>query len=308
MRRRRFTDRLAGKAPRESAAAQRQPSFAGRPAHVTRELKMRQRKVLFYIAIGYLVLLGAAAVAAPLVAPHHPTAQNLERRFAPSTPAHLLGTDNFGRDILTRVIFGSRSALLVGVVSVSIAVLLGTAVGLVAGLSGRHVDNALMLLMDSLLSFPTILLAITVVSFLGYGLTQVMLAIGVIFSPVFARLVRAETLAIKTESYVEASRALGTPAVKTVFKHIVPNLAGKVVVQCSITFAMTVVIEASLSFLGLGTQPPEPSWGLMLKDARNYLVQAPWMAVYPGLALALTVLCFNILGDTLAEIINPKLS
>jgi peptide/nickel transport system permease protein len=161
--------------------------------------------------------------------------------------------------------------------------------------------------MDSLLSFPTILLAITVVSFLGYGLLQVMLAIGIIFSPVFARLVRAETLVIKTEAYVEASRSLGSSIVKTVYKHIIPNLLGKVIVQCSITFALTVVIEASLSYLGLGSQPPDPSWGLMLKDARNYLVLAPWMAIYPGLALALTVLCFNILGDTLSEMLNPKL-
>ena len=220
---------------------------------------------------------------------------------------HLLGTDNFGRDILSRVIYGSRSALLVGIVAVSIAVFIGSVVGLVAGLAGRATDNLLMLLMDSLLSFPTILLAITVVSFLGYGLIQVMLAIGVIFSPVFARLVRAETLVIKTESYVEASRALGTPIIKTVYKHIIPNLLGKVIVQCSITFALTVVIEASLSYLGLGTQPPNPSWGLMLKDARNYLVQAPWMAIYPGLVLALTVLSFNILGDALSEKLNPKL-
>jgi peptide/nickel transport system permease protein len=268
---------------------------------------MRQRRTLFYIALGYLLLLGAAALAAPLVTPYSPTEQNLEQRFQPSGAGHLLGTDNFGRDIFTRIVFGSRSALLVGLVAVSIAALIGSAVGLAAALSGRHVDNALMLLMDSLLSFPTILLAITVVSVLGYGLVQVMLAIGVIFSPVFARLVRAEALAIKSEAYVEASRALGSPVVKIVFKHILPNLLGKVVVQCSITFAMTVVIEASLSYLGLGTQPPEPSWGLMLKDARNYLVQAPGMAVYPGLALALTVLCFNILGDTLSEIINPKL-
>ena len=135
----------------------------------------------------------------------------------------------------------------------------------------------------------------------------IMLAIGVIFSPVFARLVRAETLAIKTESYVEASRALGTPIVKTVYRHIIPNLLGKVIVQGSITFALTVVIEASLSYLGLGTQPPDPSWGLMLKDARNYLVLAPWMAIFPGTVLALTVLSFNILGDALSEKLNPKL-
>ena len=164
-----------------------------------------------------------------------------------------------------------------------------------------------MLLMDSLLSFPTILLAITVVSFLGYGLLQVMIAIGVIFSPVFARLVRAEALVIKTEGYVEASRSLGSPIFKIVYKHIIPNLLGKVVVQCSITFALTVVIEASLSYLGLGTQPPTPSWGLMLKDARNYLALAPWMAIYPGLALALTVFCFNIMGDVLSEKVNPKI-
>lgn len=265
------------------------------------------RRILAYLAVGYLLILGAAAVAAPRIVPYSPTQQNLEARFSASGKNHWLGTDNFGRDILSRVIYGSRSALLVGITAVTIALLLGSVVGLVAALAGDTTDNLLMLLMDSLLSFPTILLAITVVSFLGYGLLQVMLAIGIIFSPVFARLVRAETLSIKTEAFVEASRSLGSPIIKTVYKHIIPNLLGKVVVQCSITFALTVVIEASLSYLGLGTQPPEPSWGLMLKDARNYLTLAPWMAVYPGLALALTVLCFNVLGDLLSEWLNPKL-
>ncbi len=259
-----------------------------------------------YIAIAYLAILGAAAAAAPWVAPHNPTAQNLENRFEAPSFTHPLGTDNFGRDVLSRVIHGSRSALMVGLVSVSIALVIGSIVGLIAALSGGLVENTLMLLMDSLLSFPTVLLAITVVSFLGYGLVQVMVAVGVIYSPVFARLVRAEALSIKTEGYVEASRALGTPILKIVFKHILPNLLGKVVVQCSITFALSVVIEASLSYLGLGTQPPTPSWGLMLKDARNYLIQAPWMAVYPGLALALTVFSFNILGDSLSERFNPR--
>lgn len=268
---------------------------------------MNKRNALFYLSIGFIVILGVAALAAPWIAPYSPTDQNSDLRFAPPDRVHLLGTDNFGRDILSRVIYGSRSALLVGIVAVSIAVLIGSVVGLIAALAGQTVDNILMLLMDSLLSFPTILLAITVVSFLGYGLIQVMLAIGVIFSPVFARLVRAETLVLKTESYVEASRALGTPVIKTVYKHIIPNLLGKVIVQCSITFALTVVIEASLSYLGLGTQPPNPSWGLMLKDARNYLVLAPWMAIYPGLVLALTVLSFNIMGDALSEKLNPKL-
>lgn len=267
----------------------------------------KHRMTIFFLSMGFIAILGVAALAAPLIAPYNPTLQNLDERFSPSSKSHFLGTDNFGRDILSRVIYGSRSALLVGIVAVSIAVFLGMIIGLIAALSEHVVDNTLMLFMDSLLSFPTILLAITVVSFLGYGLLQVMLAIGVIFSPVFARLVRAETLAIKTEPYVEASRALGSPIVKIVYKHIIPNLLGKVIVQCSITFALTIVIEASLSYLGLGTQPPDPSWGLMLKDARNYLAQAPWMAIYPGLALAFTVLSFNILGDALSEKLNPKL-
>ncbi len=268
----------------------------------------RSNSTLLTIAVLFIAILGAAAAAAPWVAPYNPTDQNLEARFAPpGSGGHLLGTDNFGRDIFSRIIYGSRSALLVGIVSVSIAVTVGSLVGLVAAMSGGFIENTLMLLMDSLLSFPTVLLAITVVSVLGYGLLQVMIAIGVIFSPVFARLVRAETLALKTEGYVEASRSLGSHVLKIVFRHIIPNLAGKVIVQCSITFALSVVIEASLSFLGLGSQPPTPSWGLMLKDARNYLVQAPWMALYPGLLLALTVLSFNILGDALAERLNPKL-
>ena len=267
---------------------------------------IKRKNWFFNISVLFIFLLGVAAIAAPLVAPHSPTDQNIERRFSAPDSVNILGTDNFGRDILSRIIYGSRSALLVGIVSASIAVTIGMTVGLVAGLGNNWIDNLLMLLMDSLLSFPTILLAITVVSFFGYGLVQVMSAIGIIYSPVFARLVRAETLAIKTESYIEASRALGTPVIKRVFIHIIPNLLGKVIVQLTITFALAIVIEASLSYLGLGTQPPTPSWGLMLKDAKNYLIQAPWMAIYPGLALAFTVFSFNLIGDTFAEKLNPR--
>ena len=271
---------------------------------------MRKRgsgNIAFSLAILYLLILGAAAVTAPFISPRSPTAQDLSRRFAPPSRDFPLGSDDFGRDILSRIIHGSRSALLVGIVSVAIATVIGMTAGLVAALSPGAVDNAVMLLMDSLLSFPTVLLAITVVSFLGYGLLQVMIAIGVIYSPTFARIVRAEALVIKTEEYVEASRALGSPMLMVVFRHIIPNLLGKVIVQASVTFALAVVVEASLSYLGLGMQPPAPSWGLMLKDARNYLVQAPWLALYPGLILAFTVLCFNVIGDTLAERLNPRI-
>lgn len=258
--------------------------------------------VLFAASIALIAVVTFGAIAAPLVAPADPTTQDLDRRFLPpGTAGHPLGTDNLGRDVLSRIIYGSRSALLVGTISVSIAIAVGIPLGLVAGLGPRRVDGAVMLLMDSLLSFPTILLAIAVVSFMGYGLPQVMVAVGVIFSPVFARLVRAETLSIKSEGYVESSRALGTHTLKMVYLHFLPNMAAKVVVQCAITFALAVVIESSLSYLGLGTQPPNPSWGLMLKDARNYLFNAPWLAVYPGAAIAVTVLSFNILGDSMSE-------
>ena len=268
----------------------------------------KSQRVLFSLAVLFLIILGAAAIAAPLVAPYEPTKQFLAKRFHAPSIQNLLGTDNYGRDILSRIIFGSRSALIVGIVTVGISLVLGSAMGLLAGLGSKGLDSSVMLFMDAILSFPTILLAITVVSFLGYGLVQVMLALGIISSPVFARLVRAETLSIKTEGYVEAARALGTPTFKVVFKHIVPNMLGKIVVQCSVTFALSIVVESSLSYLGVGTQPPAASWGLMLKDARNYLEQAPWMAVYPGLCLALTVLSFNIIGDTLSERLNPRLS
>jgi ABC-type dipeptide/oligopeptide/nickel transport system permease subunit len=266
------------------------------------------QRILVSLAVLFLLVLVAAAIAAPLVAPYKPTEQYLAKRFRAPSLENLLGTDNYGRDILSRIIFGSRSALIVGIVTVSLALVIGSTIGLLAGLGSKNLDSFLMLIMDSVLSFPTILLAITVVSFLGYGLVQVMLALGIISSPIFARLVRAETLSIKTEGYVEAGRALGTPTIKIVFKHIVPNLLGKLVVQCSITFALSIVIESSLSYLGVGTQPPTASWGLMLKDARNYLMQAPWMAIYPGLCLALTVLAFNIIGDSLAERLNPRLT
>lgn len=258
--------------------------------------------LLFALSVGFVALVVISAVAAPLIAPFDPVAQDLDARFVgPGELGHPLGTDDFGRDVASRLIYGSRSTLLVGFTAVGLAVVLGLLIGLAAGLSQGPLDGALMLLMDAVLSFPTVLLAITVVSVFGYGIVQVMMAVGVIFTPVFARLVRAETLAVKREEYVEASRALGSPARRTVLMHILPNVLPKIIVQASITFALAVVIEASLSFLGLGTQPPEPSWGLMLKDARNYLLRAPWLALYPGIAVALTVLSLNIIADALAE-------
>lgn len=264
------------------------------------------RALLMFIALAFICVLILSAAAAPLVSRYDPTDQDYEARLLPpGTDGHLLGTDDLGRDVFARILYGSRSALEVGLISVSIALVLGLIIGLTAGIAGGFAESALMLVMDALLSFPTILLAIAVVAVFGYGLAQVMIAIGVVFSPVYARLIRAETLALKSEGFVESARALGVPLWRIVSVHIFPNMLGKIIVQCSVTFALAVVIEAGLSYLGLGTQPPNPSWGLMLKDARNYLFNASWLAVYPGLAIALTVLSFNVLGDTLAERLNP---
>ena len=264
------------------------------------------RTTLMTFSLVYILLLIAAATAAPWAAPYDPTAQNYALRLAPpGTPGHPLGTDDLGRDVFSRIIFGSRSALFVGVLSVSIALGLGLVIGITAGWFGGWADNALMLLMDGMLSFPAVLLAITVVAMFGYGIGQVTAAIGLVFSPVLARVIRAETMVLKGEGYVESARALGTPVPVIVLRHILPNMAGKIIVQCSLFFALAVVVEAGLSYLGLGSQPPRPSWGLMLKDARNYVFRAAWLAVYPGLAVAMTVLSFNILGDTLSDRLNP---
>lgn len=259
------------------------------------------------LAFAWLALIIVVAITAPLIVPFNPIAQNLElQTAAPGTEGHVLGTDDLGRDVLSRIMYGTRSALIVGTVTVIVSVLLGTTVGILAGWGYAWLDELLMLFSDSLLSIPTVLLAIGIVSFMGYGLVQVMLALGIVFSPVFARLARAETLVVKNESYVEASRALGSSAVKIIRLHILPNILGPVITQAAMTFAMAIVIESSLSYLGLGTQPPNASWGLMLRDGRNYLMQAPWLSLAPGITITLTVLSCNVLGDYASEKIDPK--
>ncbi|MFP4430805.1 MAG: ABC transporter permease [Spirochaetota bacterium] len=262
------------------------------------------RRILEIAVLGSLVVILGASLFAPVFAPYDPVSQRLEQRFLPpGSDGFLFGTDNLGRDILSRVIYGGRSALLVGTVAVALSLLGGTLVGLAAGLAGRTVDRSLMIVMDAVLSFPTVLLAITIVAAFGYGLGQVTVALGIVFVPVYARLVRGEVMAIREEPFVEASKALGTGAFRRVLLHFIPNMLPKLIVQSAVTFAFAVSIEAALSFLGLGTQPPNPSWGLMLKDARNHLFQSPWLAYFPGLALAWMILTFNLLGDLLSALL-----
>jgi peptide/nickel transport system permease protein len=258
------------------------------------------------VGLAVILFFAGIALAAPLVSPYDPIATDwLAVRKAPSL-RHLFGTDEIGRDVLSRVIWGARASLLAGLVSVSIALALGMPLGLVSGYQGGIVDGVAMRMIDAMLAIPFLILAIALAAFLGPNLTNAMIAIGVSQMPVFARLTRAQVLAAKHEDYVEAARALGNPDRRILLRHILPNISAPILVQATLAIAMAIIAEASLSFLGLGQQPPAPSWGSMLNTAKNFLSQAPWMAVWPGLAIFTLVLSFNLLGDGLRDALDPR--
>jgi len=253
--------------------------------------------VLFFVAV---------AVFAPLISPYSPTATDWGAvRKAPSW-AHWLGTDEIGRDVLSRVIFGARASLEAGVVCVLISLTLGVPIGLLSGYVGGFLDGLLMRIVDAMLACPFLILAIALAAFLGPNLTNAMIAIGISAMPAFIRLTRAQTLATKVEDYVEAAKAVGNPHYRIVLRHILPNILAPIMVQATLAIAAAIIAEASLSFLGLGQQPPDPSWGSMLNTAKNFLSQAPWMAWWPGLAIFVVVLSFNLLGDGLRDALDPK--
>jgi peptide/nickel transport system permease protein len=220
--------------------------------------------------------------------------------------AHLFGTDEVGRDLLARVIYGARASLLAGLVSVGIAIAAGVPLGLLAGYAGGLVDGLISRLTDAMLACPFLILAIALAAFLGPSLSNAMIAIGITATPLFIRLTRGQVLAIKSEDYVEAARAIGNPPWRIAVRHILPNVMPQLLVQASLTVATAIIAEASLSFLGLGQQPPAPSWGSMLNAAQRFLVNAPWLAVWPGLAIMITVLSFNLLGDGLRDALDPR--
>lgn len=253
--------------------------------------------VLFFVAI---------AVFAPLVSPFDPAkADWLQVRKLPSAQ-HWMGTDEIGRDVMARLIWGARASLLAGVVSVSIALMVGVPVGLISGYCGGWVDHVLQRITDALLACPFLILAIALAAFLGPSLTNAMIAIGISTVPIFVRLTRGQVLSVKVEDYVEAARAVGNPHWRIALRHVFPNVVPPLLVQATLSIAMAILTEASLSFLGLGQQPPAPSWGSMLNTAKNYLAQQPYMAVWPGLAICAVVLGFNMLGDGLRDALDPK--
>ena len=268
-------------------------------------MRLRRRKSAM-LGLIVLVLLIAMAVMAPWIASFDPAKQNyIAVRKAPSA-LYWFGTDESGRDMFSRVVFGARSSLLAGLVSIAIALGLGMPIGLLSAYRGGWVDTVISRFTDAMLAVPFLILAIALAAFLGPSLTNAMIAIGVTAMPIFIRLTRGQVMSVKVEDYVEAARAVGNPAYRIAFRHILPNILPALLVQATLSIAMAIIAEASLSFLGLGQQPPAPSWGSMLNTAQRFLTQAPWMALYPGLAIFLTVLSFNLLGDGLRDALDPK--
>ena len=268
-----------------------------------RRFRGRPAAVAGLVVIGLFV---ALAVFAPLIAQYDPdkTSWTLIRK-APSL-AHWMGTDENGRDVFARVVFGARASLLAGVVSVLIAAGIGVPLGLLAGFVGGVTDAVIGRVVDAMLSCPFLILAIALAAFLGPALSNAMIAIGVSAAPIFVRVARGATMDAATNEYVEAARALGNPPWRVAIRHVLPNIVPPVLVQATLAIAAAIIAEASLSFLGLGQQPPSPSWGSMLNSAQRFLTQAPWLAIFPGLAIFLAVLSFNLIGDGLRDALDPR--
>jgi len=258
------------------------------------------------IALAAVAAMIALAVLAPWLAPFDPLATSFALVRKVPSATHWFGTDEVGRDILARVIWGARASLAAGVISVSIAIGLGLPLGMVAGYAGGWIDAIVSRITDAMLAIPFLILAIALAAFLGPSLGNAMIAIGITATPIFVRLARGQVMNVRTEDYIEAARALGNPPARILARHILPNILPPMTVQATLAIAAAIIAEASLSFLGLGQQPPAPSWGSMLNTAQRFLTQAPWMAVFPGLAIFITVLAFNLLGDGLRDALDPK--
>jgi peptide/nickel transport system permease protein len=266
---------------------------------------LRNRLVLF--GTGLILLVVLLAIFADVVAPYDPTEMKMVDALRRPSAPHPFGTDRFGRDVLSRTIYGSRIALGVALSSIALAFLVGAALGLIGGYAGGWPDLVIGRVMDVLFSFPTLILAIGIAAMLGPGLNNAALAIAVVYVPLFSRVARGPVIAEREKDHVVAAHGLGAGWPRVVFRHILPNVLAPLIVQASVSLAFAILIEASLSYLGLGTQPPDPSWGTMLNEGRTYLETAPWMSIFPGLAIMVTVFGFNLLGDGLRDTLDPQL-
>ena len=259
------------------------------------------------LGLGIVTSIVVISIFAPVLAPHDPIEQSLLNRLEPPSAEHPFGTDAFGRDVLSRVIFGFRISLLIGVVSVGIGAVLGTVLGIIGGYYGGHVDTVIGRLIDVLLAFPFLLFALFIVAVLGQSLMNVMIAVGIATSPRFARLARGDTFSVKENEFVTAAQSLGRSDTNIMTEHILPNIITPIVVMASLNMGRAIIISAALSFLGLGVQPPTPTLGGILSDGREYMELAPWVTIFPGLAITMTVMAFNLLGDALTDALDPQL-
>lgn len=278
------------------------------PSRIGAFFKWLSGDIRAMITLGYLVALLLVSLLAPWVAPYSPTEQNFAETLADPSLAHIFGTDDLGRDIFSRLIYGAPSTLYASILAVSIATFLGAPLGLLAGFLGGVVDTVISRVIDTLLSFPGIVLAIGVTGALGIGLTNGMIAVGLVFSPIMARLARAQTLVVKNELYVDAARCFGASTWRLLRRHILPNAIQPLIVQLTLLLAAALLAEASLSFLGLGVQPPQPSWGGALARAYTYMDLAPAQMYAPGIAILLTALAFNALGESLRVYLDPTMN
>ena len=253
-----------------------------------------------------VLLLGLLAVFGHALAPFDPLMMDFSARFAPPSWTHPFGTDDFGRDLFSRVLYGARVSVQVAFIAVSLSGVVGVTLGVLAGYLGGWVDELIMRVMDVIFAFPAVLLAITVMAILGRGVENAMIAIAIVYAPIFARVTRGAVIAVRDREFVTAARALGQRQLRIMFAHVLPNALGPIIVQTSLSLAFAILAEAALSFFGLGTQPPDPSWGRMLAEGRGFLGQAPWMGIFPGLAIMLSVLGFNLLGDGLRDVLDPR--
>jgi peptide/nickel transport system permease protein len=279
---------------------------AARQATPWWRLPKRWRNPIGLVGAGIVLVVILAALFAPVIAPADPAAQRSKRLLPPSRE-HLMGTDELGRDTLSRIIYGARVSLQVGVIAVVIALVVGAILGVAAGFFGGRVDSWLMRVVDVMFAFPGLVLAIVISGLLGASRTNAMIAIGVIYAPAFARVIRSSVLSVMNEPYLEAGRVIGAGNLRLVRRHVLPNIVAPAIVMVTVYLSSAILSEAALSFLGLGTQPPEPSWGGMLNTARRYMEISPWLAIFPGVAIMLIVMGFNFLGDGLRDVLDPRL-
>jgi len=271
-----------------------------------RALRRLFRRKGAVVGLGVIASFIALAVLAPWIAPYDPVATSWSLVRKPPSALNWFGTDDLGRDILSRVIYGARASLVAGAISVGIALLIGVPFGLLSGFRGGFIDALISRITDAMLACPFLILAIALAAFLGPSLGNAMIAIGISTTPIFVRLTRGQTMSVKVEDYIEAARAVGNPRWRIALFHILPNIMPALLVQATLSIAAAIIAEAALSFLGLGQQPPAPSWGSMLNAAQRFLTNAPWMALWPGLAIFLVVLSFNLVGDGLRDALDPR--